>query len=116
MGGATGVRGEDGSVPASAGPMLPDYPGTGSGRPRSLEILKERMPDLTAGDVIEFLGHQIIDVFEENLPVEKAKVANASVGRMLKAAEMQERYGRQVNRQGDKKFSLRAKPTAIAAG
>lgn len=105
------VRHENGDVPASQRAALPDFPGDGSGRPASLDLLKRRMPDLTASDVIEFMGLEIIDVFEDNLPIEKAKVANSAVGRMLKAAEMQERYGQQVNHGSPKRFSLGTKKT-----
>lgn len=112
VGAAAEVRGANGREPQGAGASIPDFEGDGTGRPRSLEILKERMPTLTAVDVVEFMGYGIIDVFEDNLPVEKMKVANASVGRMLKAVEMQERFGQQVKRGSAKRLSLLPNPVA----
>lgn len=112
MGPAKVVRQHDDGMAESPRASLPDFPGDGSGRPACLDVLKSRRANLTAADVIDFLVEEIIDVGEDNLPVEKAKVFNSAVGKLLKSAELQERYGQQVNRGQPKQFSLQPKLVA----
>lgn len=105
VGRAAAVRGGDGAVTSGEGPLLPDFEPTDRERPHSLDV--HRRGIRTASDVIDFMTAMIGDVFEDRLSVEKAKTANSSMGRVLKAAEMQQRYGRQVGRNGEKSFVLR---------